>query len=252
MIGVLNTRPHEIAAPLSEALRAAGYEPFEVSLVELTLVPSGLAGLKARAEKARAGEDDYTGILMSSPNLLSALEAAGESIPDVFIRKPWYLIGARIRAQVEALGARIAFIPQEASVHGFIREIATHNGARLLHLCSSQTRMHPDSLKSKGFAIENLTLYTPGRPEGAAQKLAEAWGKVAAVVFASGTAVHNLYALQPELAASLGTPGGPVPISIGLSSTDALKHYGVRHYRQAPTADNAGFIAALNQEFRNA
>lgn len=245
MIGVLNTRPREVSAKLSEQLRAAGYEPFEVSLVELSLVPSGLERLRQIAEHA----ENYTGVLMSSPNLLSALEAAGEKIPDVFLRKPWYLIGARIRAQVEALGVRIAFIPQEASVQGFIREIATHNGARLLHLCSSQTRMHPDSLKAKGFAIENLTLYTPARPEAAAPALQEAWSKVRAVIFASGTAVHNLFAAQPALAATMGTLNGPLPISIGLSSTEALKEYGVTHYRQAPSADNEGFIAALNQEF---
>jgi uroporphyrinogen-III synthase len=247
MIGVLNTRPREIAPSLSADLREAGYEPFEVSLVELSLVPSGLERLRAVA----ARPDDYTGILMSSPNLLSALEAAGETIPEAFLRKPWYLIGARSRAQVEALGIRIAFIPQEASIHGFIREIATHNGARLLHLCSSQTRMHPDSLKAKGFAIENLTLYTPGRPEAAAQALTEVWPKVRAVIFASGTAVHNLFAAHPELASTLGKSNGPLPISIGLSSTEALKEKGVTRYRQAPTADNAGFLSALNQEFHH-
>ena len=247
MIGVLNTRPQELAPELSAQLRAAGYKPFEASLVELTLDPKGLEELRERAEHA----DDYTGILISSPNLLSALEAAGEKIPDVFLRKPWYLISARIRAQVEALGARIAFIPQEASLEGFIREVATHNGVRLLHLCSSKTRMNPESLKPKGFKVENLTLYTPGCPDACADAVKQAWNEVRAVVFASGTAVHNLFKAQPALAAKMGTPSGPLPISIGLSATEALKSNGIRNYRQAPTADNAGFIAALNQEFRS-
>jgi uroporphyrinogen-III synthase len=247
MIGVLNTRPRELAPELSAKLREAGYEPFEASLVELTLDGQGLEGLRARAQRA----GDYTGILISSPNLLSAMAAAGEKIPDMFLRKPWYLISARIRSQVEALGARVAFIPQEASLDGFIREIATHNGARLLHLCSSKTRMNPDSLKSKGFAVENLTLYTPGCPDGCGEAVKQSWDKVRAMVFASGTAVYNLFKVQPALAAKLGTSSGPLPISIGLSATEALKSNGIRNYRQAPTADNAGFIAALNQEFRS-
>jgi uroporphyrinogen-III synthase len=251
LIGVLNTRPHELAPELSAKLRAAGYEPFEAALVELSLDPSGLEGLRARAQEVEAHATDYTGILISSPNLLSALAEAGEKIPKVFLRKPWYLISARIRAQVEALGARIAFIPQEASVEGFIREIATHNGARLLHLCSSQTRLKPESLKAKGFVIENLTLYTPGTPQDSAEAIQAAWNKVRAVIFASGTAVHHLFNAQPALAAKMGTPSGPLPISIGLSATEALKANGIRNYRQAPTADNAGFIAALNLEFRS-
>jgi uroporphyrinogen-III synthase len=251
MIGVLNTRPRELAPRLSALLREAGYEPFEASLVELELHAKGLEELRARAAQVEAGATDYTGILISSPNLLSALEAAGEEIPGAFLRKPWYLISARIRAQVEALGARIAFIPQEASLEGFIREIATHNGARLLHLCSSRTRVSPDSLKAKGFAVENLTLYTPGNSDGSGDRIAAAWDKVRAIVFASGTAVHNLFSARPDLAAKMGTSSGPLPISIGLSATEALKSHGIRHYRQAPTADNAGFIAALNQEFRS-
>lgn len=251
MIGVLNTRPREIAPQLSALLRAAGYEPFEASLVELELHAKGLEALRERAAQVEAGAANYTGLLISSPNLLSALEAAGEELPAAFLRKPWYLISARVRAQVEALGARIAFIPQEASLDGFLREIATHNGARLLHLCSSKTRMKPDSLKARGFTVENLTLYTPGCPKDCAEKVAAAWDKVRAVVFGSGTAVHNLFSAQPALAAKLGTYSGPLPISIGLSATEALKSHAIHHFRQAPTADNAGFIAALNQEFRS-
>ena len=247
MIGVLNTRPRDIAPEFSAQLRAAGYEPFEASLVELTLDVQGLAGLRERAEHA----GDYTGILISSPNLLSALDLAGEKIPRVFLAKPWYLISARIRRQVEALGARIAFIPQEASLKGFIREVATHNGVTLLHLCSSKTRMNPESLKPKGFTVENLTLYTPGYPEGCTEAVEKAWSNVEAVTFASGTAVYNLFKAKPTLAAKMGTPSGPLPISIGLSATEALKANGIRNYRQATTADNAGFIAALNQEFRS-
>jgi uroporphyrinogen-III synthase len=246
MIGVLNTRPREIAPPLSALLREAGYEPFEVPLVELSLNPKGLRELHEKA----GHPENYAGVLISSPNLLSAMQATGEKIPDAFLAKPWYLISARIQKEVEALGARIGFVAKEASLNGFLREIATHNGAKLLHLCSSKTRLKPDSLKAKGFSIENLTLYTPECPPGCGEAAEQAWDQVRAIIFASGTAVHNLFSARPGLAATMGTSSGPLPISIGLSATEALKSNGVRHYRQAPTADNAGFIAALNQEFR--
>jgi uroporphyrinogen-III synthase len=250
MTGVLNTRPSELAPELSARLREAGFEPFEAPLVALALDREGLS--KLRALDAGGGLAPFTGVLMSSPNLLSALKAEGEELPKALLQKPWYLISARIRDQVEALGARVAFIPQEASAGGFAREIAPHHGrgARLLHLCSSKTRLRPEPLAAKGIEVENLPLYTPDLPPGAAEAVRAAWPKVDAVVFASGTAVHNLFACAPREAAALGTASGPLAVAIGFSAVEALKSHGVAsRVRQAPTADNAGFIAALKKEF---
>jgi uroporphyrinogen-III synthase len=247
MTGVLNTRPSELAPELSARLREAGFEPHEAPLVALSLDREGLS--KLRALDAGGGLEPFTGVLMSSPNLLSALRAEGEELPKALLRKPWYLISARIRDQVEALGARVAFIPQEASAGGFAREIAPHR-ARLLHLCSSKTRLRPEPLAAKGIEVENLPLYTPGLAPGAAQAVRAAWPRIEAVVFASGTAVHNLFACAPFEAATLGTASGPLAVAIGFSAVEALKSHGVSsRVRQAPTADNAGLVAALKKEF---
>lgn len=243
MIGVLNTRPPELAPELSARLREAGFAPREAPLVALSLDPEGLARLRA------LDLSPFTGVLMSSPNLLSALAAEGEALPPALLQKPWYLISARSRHQVEALGARVAFIPQEASAAGFTREIVPHR-ARLLHLCSSKTRLRPETLEPKGITVENLPLYTPGLPPAAGERVRAAWPDVEAVLFASGTAVHNLYACAPSEASTLGTASGPLAVAIGFSAVEALKEHGVStRVRQAPTADNAGFVAALKKEF---
>src|SRR5690606_28763681 len=117
MIPVLNTRPKIPAAAVpggdtrSAALTAAGFDPIDVPLVELTFLEDALNLLE------RISDRHYDGILLSSPNLLPLLKSVGRSVPAAWCAKPWYLIGARARADVEALGARVGFVPRgEASL----------------------------------------------------------------------------------------------------------------------------------------
>jgi uroporphyrinogen-III synthase len=121
----------------------------------------------------------------------------------------------------------------------------------LLHLCSSATRLDPKPFSERGIEIRNLAVYAPHCPKDAAAALQAVWPQIQAVLFASGSAVHNLFSAVPGLAATLRDPQGPLPVSIGPSASIALKAEGVRNFRQAATADNAGLIAALPLEMQN-
>lgn len=257
MTVVLNTRPRGPdaadatgetgARALSAALRAAGFEPLDVPLVELTLI-SGVLDLLGRLS-----DRHYDGILLSSPNLLPLLKASGHALPEAWRAKPWYLIGPRARAEVEALGARVAFVPDTPSLDGFLREFpAPETGRlRLIHPCSTKTRLEPGLFAARGLDVHNMAVYEPRCPKGAAAALEAAWPRLrgGAALFASGTAVHHLFAAAPRLARTLATPDGPTPVSIGASTTRALRMYGIDSPREAPTADTAGFLAALRDLF---
>ena len=244
MIGVLNTRPRSQAQELSGLLRRAGYLPFEVPLVELTLIPEGLEALR------KFSDGEYDGILLSSPNLLSLLNiGAATSLLPALCTKPWYLVSARARPQVEALGARVAFAPRDASLHGFLREFPRQTGLRLLHPCSRATRLDPEEFSRRGISIHNLAVYSPRLPADAVSALRTAWPNVQAVLFASGSAVRNLFSADSALAAALGSPEGPLAVSIGPSASEALGACGVKNITQAKTADNEGLIATLNLVF---
>src|SRR5690554_3084882 len=122
MIPVLNTRPkiptQTGGDALSAALAADGFAPLDVPLVELVLQQDALNLLE------RLSDRHYDGILLSSPNLLPLLKSRGRAVPAAWRTKPWYLIGERARADVEALGARSAFVPHsEASLEGFLQDI---------------------------------------------------------------------------------------------------------------------------------
>lgn len=268
MIGVLNTRPkvptrpEAPAAPasaatpsagtaLNAALSAAGFQPIDVPLVELTLLHETLDLLE------KLSEGHYDGILLSSPNLLPLLKASGRDLPPPWRAKPWYLIGTRAQSEVEALGVRVAFVPrEEASLEGFLHEIPAQNNLRLIHPCSTKTRLEPSLFLGKGINVHNMAVYEPRCPTGAAEALEAAWPHLSpqgAVLFASGSAVHHLFDAAPKLARTLSDPDGPVPVSIGASTTRALRMYGVdrAHPRiqQTPTADTAGFLAVLEKVF---
>lgn len=246
MARVLNTRPRGQGAGLSAALRAAGHEPLELPLIELALLPDA-RDVFARPQVARPDTD---GILLTSPNLLPLLEAAGIAVPGAWRNLPWYLVGPRARADVEALGARVAFVPELRSLEGLLDEWPRHarnagiGTLRLLHPCSTGTQLDPETFAKIGLQVANLPLYAPRCPDGTAEALAGLWPRAEAVLFASGSAVDHLAAVSPGRFRAMGA-GGPLPVAIGASTTRALRAHGVEPAAEAPTADNDGFIAAL-------
>jgi len=258
MISVLNTRPKAPAASseedassaLSRALKDAGFAPLDVPMVELVLLHDALDLL------AKLSDKHYDGILLSSPNLLPLLKAAGRALPPAWLAKPWYLIGPRAQGEVEALGITVAFVTEhDASLEGFLREIPQQQNLRLIHPCSSKTRLEPALFTGKGIDVHNMAVYEPRCPAGAAEALALAWpklregGRGSAVLFASGSAVHHLFEAAPHLARTLSEEDGPVPVSIGASTTRALRMYSVERSVQTPSPDTSGFLATLNTLF---
>ena len=245
MIGVLNTRPQEQAASLSNSLRAAGYLPFEVPLVELVLNPEQLERLEVLALQAN-------GFLLSSPTLISRIQLTGKSsLKACLLSKPWYLISQQAQTQVEAMGGKVAYTAKEPSLKGLLSELSQYKGLELLHLCSTETRLDPLVFAEHGIKVLNVPCYSPICPEQSPGALATNWNKLQAVLFASGSAVENLFKVAPELGQSLGTASGPIPFSIGPSATEALQRWGISPFYQSPTPDNAGFISGLNQIFKS-
>jgi uroporphyrinogen-III synthase len=253
MINVLNTRPLPgspgDSSTLNLELRAAGFDAIEVPLVELVLLTDALELI------GKLSSQHYDGILLSSPNLIPLMRSAGRAFPAPWLKKPWYLIGSRARADVDSLGpppVQIAFVPQEPSLDGFLHEIPMQSNLRLIHPCSTKTRLEPALFLHKGIDVHNMAVYEPRCPENAGAELEKAWPRLSpqgAVLLASGSAVHHLFVAAPILARTMLQPDGPVPVSIGASTSRALRMYGVERYVQAPTADTAGFLAALHTVF---
>lgn len=253
---VLNTRPADQNAGLSALLKAAGFEPLEIPLVDIEPDPEGLERLR-HLHAAR-----FNGVFLSSPNGLRLM--ATELLPadlEPWLEKPFYLVGPKAGELVRKLGARVAFHPQEASLEGFLKEFAPaaqgNSGVtglvlaqRWLHPCSTSTRLDPAAFRKKGIEVENVPVYRPGMNPGAAAELAGAADTLEAIIFCSGSAVANFFAAAPPaLAARLGKKDGVLPVSIGPSTTEALVAKGVEKPCEAAHADDSGLVDALKQAF---
>ena len=247
---VLNTRPIGQNKELSQKLMQAGFEPVELPLVEICPLEDGLRKI------LKLQPLGYTGIFLSSPNGLRQMQAGLDEDFEAWIHKPFYLVGGKSRHLVEGLGGKVAFFPQEASLAGFLKEYpreATLNGGsrgmvfaqRWLHPCSALTRLDPETFKKCGVVIDNIPVYRPGLPEHAAERLIAECSSASAVLFCSASAVDNFFAAAPDQAARLGKLEKLQAISIGPSSSEALKKHGVNTIHEAVTADSQGLVDVL-------
>jgi uroporphyrinogen-III synthase len=257
MAVVLNTRPADQNAGLSALLRAAGFEPLEIPLVDIVPDVEGLERLR------RTQPNGFTGVFLSSPNGLRLL--AAELLPmdlEAWTSKPFYLVGPKAAALVGELGGKVAFHPETASLEGFLAEYspAAERGRkgvaglvlarRWLHPCSASTRLDPAAFRGKGIEIENIPVYRPGRNPRAPALLARDAGAIEAAIFCSGSAVANFFDdAPPGLAGRLGKMDGILAVSIGPSTTQALAEKGVTGVLEAAHADDSSLVDALKQAY---
>ena len=156
---VLNTRPEDQNTELTALLRAAGFDPLEIPLVDVVPDPEGLGRIR------RLQPSGFTGIFLSSPNGLRHLVGGlvGNEL-EARMAKPFYLVGGKAAALVREKGGKVAFFPQEASLEGFLKEFSpagvmhaegvgslTVTGVKMaqrwLHPCSASTRLDPAAFR---------------------------------------------------------------------------------------------------------
>lgn len=261
MAAVLNTRPTYQNAGLSGLLRAAGFEPVEIPLVDVIPDLEGLGRVR------RLQPTGFTGIFLSSPNGIRNLAKGLLPVEaEPWLAKPFYLVGGKAVGLVNELGGKVAFHPREASLDGFLKEftpgdVASAGGGRgpavaglvmaqrWLHPCSASTRLDPAAFRKKNIEVENVPVYRPGLHPEAQERLA-ALGPIDAAVFCSGSAVEHFYrTAPPALSARLGRKDGILAISIGPSTSKALADKGVEYCREAQHADDESLVDALKVAF---
>jgi uroporphyrinogen-III synthase len=246
---VLVTRAAGQAGRLSEALRAQGFEPVEVPVLEI-LPPGNLAPLDSALRNLSA----FDWLILTSANAVSALAdraaALGLSLADQKIPKI-AAVGRATASAIEALGLAVSLVPEKYVAEGLLAEfdqqgIHDFSGMKILLARAAVARdVIPDALRARGADVTIVEAYRNQMPADApAQIQAAVEQGIEYAAFTSSSSVIHLR--DAALAARLVWPlPGVHAVSIGPVTTRTLVELGWERITQANVYDIPGMVAAL-------
>ncbi len=242
---VLVTRAAHQAGKLSEALRAAGFEPVEVPLLEMR-PPADPAPL----DVALRFIDSYDWLILTSANTVKAIaELATKSglslnaSPQLKVA----CVGEATATAARKAGLDVSVVPEKFVAESLVESLAGHvNGKRILYAKAELARdVIPDALRAAGATVDVVDAYRNVMPEGSAKLLRAALEQgIDAATFTSSSSVTHL--AEAARAAGLAFPfSGVKAISIGPITSATLRESGWEPAAEANPSDIPGLVAAL-------
>lgn len=199
---VLVTGPVESLSDYSQAARAAGWEPVELSLLEVEL-------LAVDAQRACTGAFDA--IAITSGNVLPFLADAVRALP-ALARVPASVVGARTVERARAIGLAVdgtAASDADELARALVADLA--RGARVLWPHGDQSDELARVVSAHGIHVEAPLVYRVRPARGGEPPSADA------VFFASPSAIRAWLARSTRASAA-----PPVAIAIGRTTHHAL------------------------------
>jgi uroporphyrinogen III methyltransferase/synthase len=175
-------------------------------------------------------------------SFFAALERAGKDARALFAARV-AVVGGATRDALSAHGIVAEHVPQRQTAEGLLDALAGVDvaGKRfLLPLASDPRPVLADGLRERGAEVHQVAVYDTV-VEGLSEAQIAAVSDSEFVTFASGSAVHSL----------LQAIGGPEPltgcalVSIGPTTSDALREHGLEPTIEADQHDIDGLLAAL-------
>jgi uroporphyrinogen-III synthase len=225
MTTVLVTRPGGSVDPLVAALTERGYRVHAVPTVA--------------TEAAAVGEESLAGF-----DWIIVTSAAGVAALPILPRAArWAAVGEATAAALAARGIVAEVVPPATNGAAIAAAIPEPAGKRLLLArADAAAEDLPRLLRERGAEVVELTAYrTVEAPAGSADALAQALrdGDLAAIVFASGSAVRGFLALG-------GTPALPA-VTIGPKTTAVARELGFRVIGEATKQTTLGLADAVTR-----
>lgn len=236
---VVVTRARGQAGALAELLRAHGFEPVEVPVIEITDPADGGAALRA----AVAHLAGYAWIVVTSVNGAERLLAVAPP--------PWpcrvAAIGPGTAAALERAGVGVDVVPERFVGEALLDALPdpSRPGDRVLLARAAVARdVVPDGLRARGYAVDVVEAYRTVAP--VLDDDARATVRSAdAIAFTSPSTVHNAVA-------AFGREGlPPVVVSIGPVTSAACAEHRLAVTVEASVHTVAGLVDALAAHVRN-
>ena len=229
---VLSTRPEGDEDPLVARLHELGIRVLAVPTVLTEPLPF---------EPPDLGAYDWV-VVTSTPGVWHLLDRVGT--PDRSVR--WAAVGPRTAAALSERGVTVSAVPEVsrgASIAEAIAAAAPLPGLRvLLARADAAAADLPLRLRASGALVDELDVYrTVEGPEAsrASLDLALADPDLAAVIFASGSAVRGLLRLADHDVRSLPA------VTIGPATSEVARREGFRVAAEAEKPSVEGMVAAV-------
>ncbi len=243
---VLVTRAADQAGNLSDALRAAGFEPVEVPVLEI-VPPADPAPL----DSAILSLPTYDWLILTSTNAVSALASravalniklSAEKIKNIAA------VGRATAAAIEGLGLSVSLTPEKYVAESLLNQFQRLNvsGQRILLIRAAIARdIIPATLSSLGAKITIVEAYRNQTPATAPAELVAALEKgMDLAAFTSSSSVTHLRAAAE--AANLPWPLSKVQAaSIGPITSQTLRENSWPPAAEAMPHDIPGLVKAI-------
>jgi uroporphyrinogen III methyltransferase/synthase len=204
---VVVTRPRDKAGALVERLEALGADVAVCPLIEIE-----------RTSDESVDAAGYDWLVVTSPNGAEEIARRGRNLPRVAA------VGPGTAEALRARGIEPAFVPDESSQEGLLREFPQPPGRVLFAAAEGARRDAIDGLGADFVALYRTRLLTPEAPDGDY------------VVLASGSAARAYAAI-----------GGRLPVvSIGAETSRTARDAGLTVAAEAVTHDIDGLAAAVS------
>lgn len=246
---ILVTRAAHQAGRLSEGLRAAGFEPVEVPVLEIQ-PPVSYDSLDTALRQI----ESYDWLIFTSFNAIPPFQvrALDLGVEIVGLRAKIAAVGKATAQAVEMLlHLNVSVTPKEYVAESLIEAIASDAAGKRVMLARATIArdLIPESLRALGAIVDVVDAYQNAIPAGAAERLRAALAAgLDAATFTSSSSVTHL-AVVARVAGIEFPFAGVKAISIGPITSATLRELGWSPAAEADPHDIPGLIAAVSGQF---
>jgi hydroxymethylbilane synthase len=237
---VLVTRAAEQADELAAALRDVGLEPVVVPTIAVEFDPP-----RGNLDAAAGLLHTYRWVVITSANGARAILKAATRILTELGAPSWAAIGPATAALLDREGVQVQFQPGQSSSVAMAAGLPVRPGDRVLvvrgDLADAELAV---TLRARGAEVDDIVAYrTHEAPDGsrALLRAALATGRIAAVIFTSGSTVRGLVELGRIESIDVRSLEC---VCIGPETADVAREAGFRILAVSPTPGSAALAAA--------
>ena len=239
MVKILNTRPFEYAAPLTQDLKQNGFGVIAIPMIEFS---------SCNVSFERLDFSKYQGLFFSS---LTGWKIFHQQVKqNLWSHLPIYTLSKQVHQVCIQEKIKIGYVSQMKSWKGFLEEISELNSTEnWLHLCSKKTNISIKMFAEKNIVLENYSIYEPVLFSEARRRLRDEIKNLDGVLLTAGSIAQAFFDCVELLPKSLQKHAyeNLTYYCLGDSAYQVLKKYKIQKYLYYPQMEWKQFLIQLKK-----